>query len=195
MYASFDNVTTKITGFYRPDINISIPDGAVEITDDDWRLALDHMGRSFINPTTGRVGVENIIPSSAELKIIATSEIDARAEKSRLRFITAGTGQALVYQRKEAQARACLATYDSNSPPPLTTYPALDAEIGLTGEDTLAVAQTVAGLADAWGAIADQIETLRLTGKRDIDLVSDEAADIEAQIAAIVDGIVWPPAA
>ena len=43
-------------------------------------------------------------PSLAALKVAAAADIDAQAERLRLTLITAGAGQALVYERKRAEA-------------------------------------------------------------------------------------------
>lgn len=123
----------------------------------------------------------------AEVQAEACAKIDAAAETARLAFITPGAGQALVYQRKEAQARACLAAYDAQNQPPAGTYPALEAEVGITGADTVGVATVVAGMADAWAAIGDSIEAIRLGAKK---AVGEAAAP--ADIPPIVAAVEWP---
>lgn len=123
------------------------------------------------------------------LKAAVCNKIDADAEARRLTIITPGAGQAQVYQRKGDQARDCLTNYDAQNPPPAGTYPALEAEVGITGADVLAVATVVKDLEDAWGTVADAIEAVRLGAKRDVE---DSATTTPAQIQAILEAIVWP---
>lgn len=119
----------------------------------------------------------------------AIVQIDNQAEAARLTYITGGSGQALVYQRKSDQAKACLAAYDAQNPPPAGTYPSLEAEVGITGADVIEVATVVKGLEEAWGAVADSIETIRLGAKAAIE---DPATTTAAQIQAILAAIAWP---
>lgn len=123
----------------------------------------------------------------ATVKTEIKASIDGAAEASRLQYITAGAGQALAYQRKEAQARDCLANYDEQSPPTEGTYPALDGEVDITADSILGVATIVVATADGWAAIADTIETTRLGSKKDVD----DAADVAAAYA-VLDAITWP---
>lgn len=191
MYVTFD-VDGAPTGFYLADIHADIPVDAIEISDVQHLDMIRNPGRRRWDAGIGDVIVFNPPVDAGASKAAARARIDTAAEYARLRFITPGAGQALIYQRKESQARACLAAHAANNPPALGAYPALDAEVGITGADTLGVAQVVVGLADAWGAIADQIEALRLAAKAAIAAVPDDAPDLEAQIAAIEAGIVWP---
>lgn len=192
MYFTFD-VDGFPTGFYRSDMHTNIPAGAVEISDSQYFDLVSNPGRRRWDAGIGDVIVFNPPPIDAgSAKSAARALIDIAAERARLRFITSGAGQAMVYQRKEVQARACLAAYDAANPPPAGAYPALEAEVGINGTDVLAVAQVVVAVADSWGAIADQIEALRLRAKKAIATVPDDAPDLEAQIAAIESGIVWP---
>lgn len=117
----------------------------------------------------------------------AIVEIDRQAEAARTRFITAGSGQALVYWRKGQQARECLAAHDAQNPPAAGKYPALEAEVGITGETVLAVAQVIADIEEGWAQVADAIETIRLAAKRAV-----EDAPAPPQIAAVIEGLVWP---
>lgn len=170
-----------------------------------WNIVADYRGQEYYLPDGSQHQITHLgvappmdalpsppVPLPGIIKRAARSRIDGAAERARLQWITPGAGQALVYQRKETQARACLVAHDVNNPPPTGAYPALDIEVGITGADTRAVAQTVVALADQWGAIADAIEAQRLSAKAAIAAIPDNAADIEAQIAAIEAGIVWP---
>lgn len=108
----------------------------------------------------------------ADLKERRKSEIDRDAEVERLKYITAGAGQALTYQRKVEEARAAVAE-DEPSP---EAYPLLAASIGIDGEDVASVASTVIAMDAAWLQIGAAIETVRLSAKREIDSAEDEAA-------------------
>lgn len=121
------------------------------------------------------------------LKDAVASRIDADAEAARLSYVTSGSAQAMVYQRKSEQAADCLANHDSDNPPESGSYPALDAEVGITGEDVLAVAAIVSAEAEAWHTASDAIETLRLAAKRDV-----KAAEDAATLQSILAGISWP---
>jgi len=123
----------------------------------------------------------------ATVKEQIKGQIDTAAEVARLQYITAGAGQALAYQRKEAQARTCLATYDEQSPPSEGTYPALDGEVEITADSILGVAAIVVATADGWAGIADTIETTRLSGKKDVAAAADVAAAYD-----VLDAITWP---
>lgn len=123
----------------------------------------------------------------AKLRSSVINRIDAAAEACRLAYVTPGSAQALVYQRKGNQARDCMANYDAQNPPPVGTYPALEAEVGITGADVIGVAEVVKGLEDAWGTVADQIETIRLSAKADVAAAADAAG-----VKAVLDAIVWP---
>lgn len=103
--------------------------------------------------------------------------IDAEAEQQRLRFITSGDGQAMMYLRKEAQARAFLA--DPDAP-----VPSLEKEAAATGQTVADVAAAIIARADAWAAIGDDIEATRLGAKK---AVADATNIAEIHAAATVD--------
>ncbi|MAO56583.1 MAG: hypothetical protein CMM61_12915 [Rhodospirillaceae bacterium] len=118
----------------------------------------------------------------------ALAKVDIDAEAARLQFITPGAGQALVYQRKEAQARACLAAHDEQNPPSTGDFPALDAEVGITAADILGVAAAVVAQAEAWAPIGDLIEATRLSAKAAIVAANGD----QTAITAVLDGLSWP---
>ena len=117
----------------------------------------------------------------------ALAQIDADAETARLAFITAGDGMAMVYERKKKQARDCLANYGTGNLPPDGTYPALEAEVGITGDTVLAVAAAVAASAENCESGFDAIETVRLKAKSDI-----AATTALTEIPPILAAIEWP---
>jgi hypothetical protein len=119
------------------------------------------------------------------LQAALLARVDVAAEVERLRYITAGAGQAMTYAEKAAQAKVALA---ADAPQP-ADYPLLSAEIGITA-DTL---EGVAGVVDAayrqWLTIGGMIEAVRLSAKKAIS-----AADTIDAANAAFDAIVWPAA-
>ncbi len=109
--------------------------------------------------------------------------IDKEAEAERLRYITAGAGQAITYQRKAEEARACLAAAD----PLPADYPMLAAEIGITADTLIGVAEVVNAANAAWLAIGAEIEAARLGVKVAID-----AASTAEEARAAADAVAWP---
>ncbi|MCX7373030.1 MAG: hypothetical protein NTW56_11475 [Alphaproteobacteria bacterium] len=100
--------------------------------------------------------------------------VDAAAEQARLRYITPGTGQAMVYLAKEEEARAVLAL---QGPSVAGQYPLLEADVSIgAAESVVVAAQTVVALAAQWRRVAAAIETTRLGAKAAITKAKDEAA-------------------
>lgn len=119
----------------------------------------------------------------AQVKAGLKAKIDAAAEAERLRYITGGAGQAMTYQRKADEARACLTATD----PMPADYPMLAAEIGISAEDLAGVAQIVNAAYEAWLAVGSQIEAERLGTKAAID-----AATTVEEASAAAEAVVWP---
>lgn len=94
----------------------------------------------------------------AILRIALSNGIDAEAEQIRQRFLTPGAGQAMTYQRKEAEARAWMA--DNTAPTPF-----LSAEAPARDVTVADLAAEVIMLADQWTAIGSAIEGLRMGAK------------------------------
>lgn len=119
----------------------------------------------------------NVIDGS---KVAAQRDIDDAAEAARLRHITPGAGQAATYILKDQQARAYRAA----------RYPAgvplmVHAEARATGASAQAAADAIIAKADAWMALAAEIEQVRRTGKVAV-VAAIYGADFEsARIAAL----------
>lgn len=101
--------------------------------------------------------------------------IDQRAGEIRLRFKSGGEGQDAVYLMKQAEAEACLAaaavgTVSSGA------YPMLEAEVGITAADVVAVARAVAAKAAAWRTLSAAIEARRLAAKAAVLAAADDRA-------------------
>lgn len=122
-------------------------------------------------------------------KAAARAAIDQAAEAARQKHLTEGSGQALVYQAKQAQAAAFLAKYptDPGTPADAALYPLLQAEAGITAPTLFGVAQAVSAMAGQWMTLAAGIEKTRLAAKAAIN-----AAATETAIAAAVTAASWP---
>lgn len=111
----------------------------------------------------GLVVVPQSVVAGAQLNLDAlraalAARIDAEAELVRQRFLTPGAGQAMTYQRKEAEARAWLA--DNTAATPF-----LSAEASARDVTVSTVASEVLATADAWVAIGSVIEGKRMAAK------------------------------
>lgn len=121
-------------------------------------------------------------PSLNAIKQTLASKVDADAEAARLLWITSGSGQALTYEQKRAEAERMA----EDSAPQPGSYPMLAAEVGITGDTLAAVGSLVRARAAAWTAIAAQIESLRLRAKSAVMAATNSTA---ARAAA---DVTWP---
>lgn len=128
---------------------------------------------------------QNLIAARAA----ATARINARIGEVRRAYITAIPGQEMLYQAKEAEARAYLA--HDPAPPDLSDYPLLAAEVGITAETAIDLANLWLAMAAQWRAVAAQLETLRLGTIKTIGDATTLAAiaSAEASFAAQVEGV------
>ncbi|HEX8384168.1 hypothetical protein [Sphingomonas sp.] len=130
------------------------------------------------------ITVPHAVVASVELNLVAlrtalAARVDADAEAMRMRFLTPGAGQAMTYQRKEAEARAYLA--DAGAPVPF-----LAAEAPARGMTIEALAVEVVDRANAWTAIGSTIEALRLGAKGGVEI----ATTLGSILAAAT--VTWP---
>ncbi len=113
----------------------------------------------------------------ASARAAALIRIDEQAERIRLRYLTGGAGQALTYQRKEAEARAWKAGDDPEG------FPMLAAESAATDATMAETVALVLAQADAWAQVGAAIEGARMGAKkaaREATSVSElDAIDIE----------------
>ncbi len=121
--------------------------------------------------------ISGVATDLQKIRLFYAARIDAEAEGMRALFITPGSGQALTYIRKEAEARAYVA--DNGASTPLLT-----AEASATGVTVADLAATVIASADQWTAIGAQIEALRIGAKQGL---SQAANLLEIAQAAAVD--------
>lgn len=115
------------------------------------------------------------------MKRAMTDAVNARAEAVRCLFLTPGSGQAITYARKEAEARGWTVEADPAS------VPFLAAEAAATGASLADTAALVLAQADAWVGIGAAIE-----GNRRGLVVAIEAADDLVEIEAIDTSAGWP---
>lgn len=125
------------------------------------------------------------------LRAAAKIQIDADAEAVRLRYITPGEGQAMVYQQKATEAEIVVSLPIGEAEK--ADFPVLSAEIGPTvpptddeDADLRAAAQVVLNMRAMWAGIAAAIEALRLTAKNAV-AAAGTPAEIEAASA-----VPWP---
>ena len=166
---------------------------SIEITEAQYEAALEALcGGKVVSITNG---FEIIDPPVAppevpeepdrtldEWKGLLTMKIDSDAEAARLRYITAGSGQAMTYQQKAQEAAAVLA----DPSPTLENYPLLAAEVGITAATIQEVAQVVDGAFQAWRVVGGRIEGLRLGGKA---AVAAATTVEDAKAAAAIDWV------
>ncbi|QCP84324.1 hypothetical protein EYE35_01115 [Cereibacter sphaeroides] len=105
--------------------------------------------------------------------------INRAADAVRRRYVTAITGQDMLYLRKEAEARNYIAAVD----PDLDDYPLIAAEVGITAPTAWQVAQVYLGLSAIWISLAAPLETARLGAIATIETAPDLAI-IEATVSA-----------
>lgn len=113
------------------------------------------------------------------LRARAVAAIDTAAERARSRYLTPGAGQAMTYQRKEAEARAFLADAGAE-----TMF--LSAEAPARAMSVAALAAEVVAQADAWAEVGSAIEALRMGAKAQV-----AAAATPDAIAAAAE-LTWP---
>jgi len=107
------------------------------------------------------------------LRETAAASIDVQAEAMRQSILTPGAGQAMTYQRKEAEARAWSLDNDAATP-------FLSAEASARGLTIADLAAEIIQLADAWVAVGAAIEGLRMGAKAAVG----RAANLGAIVAA-----------
>lgn len=141
---------------------VDLPDGAVEVPrlPEQWEV---WDGAAFV-ASEGAVQAINV-------------EIDRQAEQIRAGIITTGSGQAMTYLRKEAEARAWLD--DNNTPAPF-----VEAEASVTGRTVAELAQIIVNQADAWLIVGPRIEAARIAAKQ---AVRDATTVSKMQAAAAID--------
>lgn len=117
----------------------------------------------------------------AALAAQAKSRIDAAAETARLQYITAGSGQAMVYEQKNAEAKRYFEIVDGGGTPDPADYVILAAEAAAKEEALADVAALVRDTAAAWLPVAAMIEAKRMAGKKAVDAAPTVSAVLAAE--------------
>jgi hypothetical protein len=151
----------------------AVLDAADMIRPDEWRVDL---------AAVALVPADTPDPPLGPLQLALAAQVDKEAEATRLLWITPGSGQALTYEQKRAEAER-MATDPAPQP---EAYPMLAAEVGITADTLADVGAIVRARAAAWTVVAAQIESLRLQAKAAV-MAANNAA--EARAAAAVQ---WP---
>ncbi len=123
-----------------------------------------------------------------EKKTRAKLRIDQAAERARLRHVTDGAAQAMVYLQKGNEADAFIT---AGYPADLTGYPFIQAEMNASGQTKEQAADAIKTKRDAWVTLGANIEEERLGGKKNVENATDESGVNSARDAAILalDGI------
>ena len=174
--------------FYPEDVDYpdGLPDDAVEVTRADFEAAMTReVGATFRLEGDRIVIVPPVRPTdvqrlSAAIKSAAWA-IDQCASDARSRHVTAG--METTYAAKEAEARALIGAMPGAEPGPY-----IAAEAAALGMPAISIAYSIVEQADAWAAIAPQIEAARQAGKtavRAAETPEAVRAAAEAAIAAL----------
>lgn len=153
------------------------------------------VSRSFASPQPGLDleylpdGHADLPPLLPHIKAQLLADLAAEAEARRLRIITGGASQAMIYIGKEHDAKEVLTKRALNPlwQPKAVDYPLLAAGLGIDGPDLVKVAENVAATALAWRTIAGAIDRTRRLAAAAI-----EAATTIQQARAIAQSVTWP---
>jgi hypothetical protein len=104
----------------------------------------------------------------------------ALIKRARERFITNLPGQDAIYQAKEAEAIA----YINAENPVLSEFPLLSAEVGITANTAIDLANLWITMANQWRNTAAQLESIRMTAN-----IAINSATTEAEIEAALDNL------
>lgn len=132
--------------------------------------------------------VESLLPNLDKKalekeKARALIELDDAAEVARLRYLTPGCGQALVYRNKASEVNR----YKDDANPLKANYPFLAAEIGITAASLKGVFEVVSAALATWETVAPKIEMVRLKAKSDI-----AKAETLRAVRKVREGVLWP---
>jgi hypothetical protein len=117
-------------------------------------------------------------------RAVLCRHVDERAEVVRQGYLTPGTGQALTYVLKRAEAEGAVV----DPAPTAEAYPLLQASVGIEGDSLRDVAGAVLTASAIATRLLQLIEQSRLGAKRSI-----KAAATAAEALAVVDAIAWLP--
>jgi hypothetical protein len=131
-------------------------------------------------------------PALDVMKSKLKTRVDYDAETCRLLYITPGSGQAMTYQEKHAQARAVndlgeTAANALTEAERVEQFPTLSASVGIEASTLWGCAQLVIQRYEMFADVSALIERARLQGKKNISDASDAG-----QAQAAYEAITWP---
>lgn len=138
-------------------------------------------GSAGTQPLAEGLGIALVPPAAIQrpeidlevIRVSVAGQIDMQAEQARHVFLTPGAGQAMTYQRKEAEARGWINDQE-------TATPFLDAEAAARSVTLADLAVEVVRLADAWTATGAAIEGARMGAKAAVARAGTLGAIVEA---------------
>ena len=137
-----------------------------------------------------------ILHDLADAQGRAIQQINRIRGETRQRFITSIPGQDMVYMEKERSARAWMAEFQATGvEPPSEAYPAISAEIGLTGETAFQVAYIYIHKSEEWRQLSPIIERvsikyLNLTEKlHTVEELDALSAQYQAEMTATLEAV------
>lgn len=161
------------------------------------RFSVIHGGKTYWAETDGDEPELADVLAIVEPGIAATrqfymSQVDVDAENVRLRYITPGSGMAMTYQEKFAQAQAVSAMGETAANSMSVEdreaqFPTLSASVGIEAATLWGAAQRVLTAYAAFAQLSLVIERARLSGKKAVSDASDAAG-----VRAAYEAITWP---
>jgi hypothetical protein len=132
------------------------------------------------------------VPGLDDMKRDYKERIDNDAEAARMKFLTPGSGMAMTYQEKFAQAQGIMAMGETAANAMTESernaqFPTLSASVGIEGDTIWECSQLVLTKYAQFAQLSRMIEKSRLTGKAAVGAASN-AADVRAAYEAVT----WP---
>lgn len=180
VYAHYDADTSALLAYYGDDQYVAVgsPAPSLVLTPEQHASAV----LAGANAVEGGALVHRPLSLPPPTVDELLARIDAEAEAVRAQYITPGSGQAMVYGAKQAEARAYQA---AGEPADLADYPLIAAEVGTTAPTAAEIAALWLAMEAQWVQAAAAIEALRLSAKAAVR----EAAPEDREAAAVV---AWP---
>lgn len=182
------------TGGFYPDFltYANLPADCVDISDDYHAelIAAQNAGKVIVADVDGVPQAVDPVVSVADARKQAIAAINQHAGYVRTLFATDTPMQTMVYMEKQREGERYLAA--TPEPADLTGYPWIAAEVGITADTALGVAQVWIGTANQWRALAASIEHIRLGHIKMLehpDLTVDAAISMRDGAIAALDQI------